>query len=254
VIGEDTDVLALLLYYADIKNKNLYFRSDIQLRAESRPKVYNIHIMKELLGNDLSAQILFVHAYTGCDTTSRIYGIGKRTAFHKLEKESSLQSIANAFLSPNQTCVTIEQLGQKAMCELFSAKVCGSLTSLRHSVLNKKVASAKSFVTPERLPPTESATTYHSLRAYLQVMDQVWTGNATGLDPEIWGWSLAQGQVIPKTMDTPSQLLRMVHCNCTTGCGTARCSCTGYGLPCTSACGPCQTDNIWRKYVGKTNF
>jgi prolipoprotein diacylglyceryltransferase len=30
----------------------------------------------------------------------------------------------------------------------------------------------------------------------------VWTGNATGLDPESWGWSLAQGQFIPKTMDT----------------------------------------------------
>lgn len=38
----------------------------------------------------------------------------------------------------------------------------------------------------------------------------------------------------------PDILLKMVHCNCSTGCNTLRCGCKKYGLECTRACGPCQ--------------
>ena len=39
--------------------------------------------MKRLLGSDLCSQLLFIHAFTGCDTT-RIFCVGKQTAFQKL--------------------------------------------------------------------------------------------------------------------------------------------------------------------------
>ena len=32
----------------------------------------------------------------------------------------------------------------------------------------------------------------------------------------------------------------MIHCNCTTDCSTARCSCQKHGLPCSLACGQCR--------------
>ena len=38
-------------------------------------------------------------------------------------------------------------------------------------------------------------------------------------------------------------ILKIIHCNCSAGCKSCRCSCSRYGLPCTAACGPCQTEN-----------
>ena len=82
LIGEDTDLLILLLYYAETNNRGLYFRSD----KSKVPKVYDISEMKQVLGRDLCSQLLFIHAFTGCDTTSRIFGVGKKSAFQKLVK------------------------------------------------------------------------------------------------------------------------------------------------------------------------
>lgn len=67
----------------------LYFRSD----KSKATKVYNITEMKLVLGSDLCSQLLFIHAFTGCDTTSHIFSVGKQTAFQKLVNgESTIQS------------------------------------------------------------------------------------------------------------------------------------------------------------------
>ena len=42
LIGEDTDLLIPLLYYAEVSNKGLYFRSD----KSTVPKVHSIILMK----------------------------------------------------------------------------------------------------------------------------------------------------------------------------------------------------------------
>ena len=44
LIGEDTDLLILLLYHGKIDNKELYFRSD-----KERAHVYNINVLKNML-------------------------------------------------------------------------------------------------------------------------------------------------------------------------------------------------------------
>ena len=51
-------------------------------------------------------------------------------------------------------------------------------SSLRYSFLAKKVATAKTFLTPER-------------RTYLQVME--WLGKNDGMQPTEWGWAV-QGE------------------------------------------------------------
>lgn len=116
LIGEDTDLLILLLYYAGRNNRGLYFRSD-KLKST---KVYNIIEMKQVLGSDLCSQLLFIHAFTGCDTTSHIFGVGKHTAFHKLVNgDSTMQSCSNVFVIPHQPKTTIVDHGAKAMAVLF---------------------------------------------------------------------------------------------------------------------------------------
>jgi len=56
------------------------------------------------------------------------------------------------------------------MVDLFGGKSNDTLSSLRHIIFTKKVATAEAFVTPERLPPTSPATRFHSQRVYFQIM------------------------------------------------------------------------------------
>ena len=115
-----------------------------------------------VLGRDFCSQLLFIHAFTGWDITSHIFGVGKKSAFQKLVKgESTIQTCANGLLLPNQAKNVIEDLGKKVIPVMFGGKNTDSLASLRYKLLIKKIVSATSFVSPEHLPPAEHSTKYH---------------------------------------------------------------------------------------------
>jgi hypothetical protein len=98
--------------------------------------------------------------------------LGKRV-FQKLMKGGSVvKSYANAFTVPHQTTELIDELGCQVMAVLFGGKCTDSLAALSCKILSKRVIHSSSFVTPERLPPTESATKLHCRRTYYQIM--VW--------------------------------------------------------------------------------
>ena len=61
------------------------------------------------------------------------------------------------------------------------------------------MAAAKTFVTPERLPPTASAACFHSLRTYYQVM--AWMDKARNMDPTNWGWQKKNNRFTPIMTD-----------------------------------------------------
>ena len=63
LIGKDTDLLVLLL--------NLLQKSD------GERKVRDILCYREVIGSEIYKALLFIHAFTGCDTTSSFVGIGK---------------------------------------------------------------------------------------------------------------------------------------------------------------------------------
>ena len=79
LIGEDTDLLVLLLYYHEEQDSSdLYFRSD---KDKITPYVYDIRILKQLLGGEFSCNLVFGHAFSGSDTTSRIFWGGQEDYF-----------------------------------------------------------------------------------------------------------------------------------------------------------------------------
>ena len=71
------------------------------------------------------------------------------------------------------------------MAVLFGGTSTDSLATMRYNTFSKKVVSSSSFVTPERLPPTESATKLHCHRTYFQIM--IWIGQQDGMDAVKWG-------------------------------------------------------------------
>ena len=236
LIGEDTDLFVLLLYHATLKDSHeLYFGSD-KTRDKTKQYVYNINVLKHILGDDLCTDLLFVHAFTGCDTTSRIFGIGKKSVFKNIIKgESVFRTCSKIFCSPDKDRDTVESAGCKAMVSLFNGNQNESLATLRYSSLCN---------TPDRLPPTASATRFHSLRTHYQVM--VWMGISEDMVPNDCGFKVQGDKLIPIMMDkdhAPEVLLKMIHCNCSAGCNTLKCAYKKHGLDCTSACGPCQEGN-----------
>ena len=76
LVGVDTDLPILLLHYSRTDNEIIYFRSDANKQSKEH-RVYNINLLKETLGDDVCNELLFIHVYSGCDSNSRIYGIGK---------------------------------------------------------------------------------------------------------------------------------------------------------------------------------
>ena len=200
VIGEDTDLLILLRYHAKDNGFKLYYRSDIRRGSTPNP-VYDILNMRSLLGHENCNLLLFLHAFTGCDTTSRIFSIGKSSAFVKLMKVTVLRSVANIFCSDSCLHSDIAVAGRKAMLLLYDCQSLESKDKLRHQMLVGKVARAKSFVKPERLPPTDSSTKYNSYRTYLQI--NVWKATEVRIKPEEWGWYVKNNSYYPILCDLP---------------------------------------------------
>ncbi|GFN80278.1 LOW QUALITY PROTEIN: hypothetical protein PoB_000678400 [Plakobranchus ocellatus] len=71
VIGEDTDLLVLLLHHANIHNRPLL----LKYRSNTKKhKQIDILSMKIRLGPLICHLLPFLHAINGCDTTSRLIG------------------------------------------------------------------------------------------------------------------------------------------------------------------------------------
>ena len=215
LIGEDTDLLLLLLYYADCKNETLIFRSD----KKNYCNVYDIHVIKTELGPEVCRYLLFIHTFTGSDTTSRIFNVGKQTVFGKL-KDPMIINVAKNFTTPGLDKNLICEHGLKAMVIVCGGKLKVDLMQLRYNVLVNKILAAKKFLSPEPLPQTESATNYHSMSTYLHTI--IWMGTSEDMDPRERGWKEG-GKYIPLLTDnppTPEFLLNIIRCTCKTGCAS----------------------------------
>ena len=57
LVGEDTDLLILLLHYSRTDNEIIYFRTDANKQSKEH-RVYNINLLKETLGDDVCNELL----------------------------------------------------------------------------------------------------------------------------------------------------------------------------------------------------
>ena len=80
VVGEDTDLLMLLLHHATQSMKPIFFRSE----KHTKKTEWNIQWVARKLGPEACHLLPFVHALNGCDTTSGLFRIGKGVPLKKL--------------------------------------------------------------------------------------------------------------------------------------------------------------------------
>ena len=239
VIGEDTDLLILLLHHVNEDCQRIFFTSGQKSRSKGPTKLWDIKHVKSMLGQEVCDAILLIHALLGCDTTSRLYSIGKGVALQKFKRENSFRRLSKIFTSPSSTKEEIIAAGEKLLLLVYGQKGDVTLDKLRLTRFCEKVTSSMKVVSPESLPPTSAAASFHSLRVYRQV--QVWKGRED-LDPELWGWIVKGSRLLPvytSKPPAPARLLKLFRCNCKKECKNARCTCLKNGLKCSTMCGEC---------------
>ena len=61
-------------------------------------KQWDIRQLRDKIGRDVSDRLLFAHGFSGCDTTSRIFGIGKLKIMKLLESSFEMRNLADDFM------------------------------------------------------------------------------------------------------------------------------------------------------------
>ena len=105
VIGQDTNLLILLLYHANIEYEKIYFTSTAKKTTKKLEQVvWNIADVKVELGQELCKSILVLHALLGCDTTSRLFNTGKGKSVICFQKDINFRKNVEIF---DNECITL---------------------------------------------------------------------------------------------------------------------------------------------------
>ena len=206
VIGDDTDLLVLLCYHVNKSCKYVVLKQT-QYQNTKKKYIWHIQDTQTNLGSETCSNLLFLHAILGCDTTSRIFSLGKSLSLKKFRMDDQFRECSKTFQREDASHEEIIEAGHKALVVLFNGKQGDTLNSLRMSRFYQKVAESVKCVTPEQLPPTQDTAKYHSYRVYFQI--QVWRGN--NLDAQAWGWKIVNGRMLPIQTDrqpAPDKLLK----------------------------------------------
>ena len=79
VVADDTDVLILLMYHWRKTMSDVYFLSEPKRAQKKGLKVWSISDLITKAGGLVTSHFLYIHAWSGCDTTSATFGHGKTT-------------------------------------------------------------------------------------------------------------------------------------------------------------------------------
>ena len=189
---------------------DLFLSSEPEQHTQKN-NVWCIKQAKHLLGASVCSNILCMQAILGCNTTSRLFGLGKGLVLKRIQDTHCYQQAA-VFNHTTAEQSDIIVAWQRAIVLLYGGDIVEGLDSLRCKRFCDKVSRGTSHVDPRCLPPTSATAKYHSLRVYYQVME--WKGEHNHHPrPEEWGWHNIDGKYLPKFPNkpaAPTELLEVI--------------------------------------------
>ncbi len=154
------------------------------------------------LGSNICKNILFIHAILGCDSTSRLFGLGKGLALKKFQSDRAFKQQSKIFTKKRATQESIIIAGEKALVILYGGSEPTTLDELRYTKFCEKVSKSTSQVEPHSLPPTSAAAKHHSLCVFYQVNE--WKNDCNDMNPEDWGWCKKEERCMPVMINQPA--------------------------------------------------
>ena len=146
LVGDDPDLLVLLIHLADGNKHTSSFRPEPKKVGALR--CIGVSSIRNKLGENICGNILFVHAFLGCDTTSRLFGIGKAAGL-KLVKEKETfreQAVPKVFRSVNSSKDPVIATGEKAMTIVQKGKLNDHLDTMRYQRFQELVTTRKKSI------------------------------------------------------------------------------------------------------------
>ncbi|MES9882793.1 MAG: hypothetical protein ABW185_18145 [Sedimenticola sp.] len=227
IVCKDTDVLVLLIHFADVLCK------DVRMKVGSAkaPKYIAVHDIE--LSDEMRECLPAFHAVSGCDTVSQFSGHGKKSTWKVFEgKPGLLKGLGTGLLSED-VIANVEEF----VCRIYSPSgEVKCVNELRCRLFQKGT------VEPEKLPPTHDALVQHVKRAHFQTM--VWMKASLPyqdmISPIEHGWtrdidSKTLKPVLTTIDPLPKSCIETISCGCKS-CATSRCGCRSKGMRCTPAC------------------
>ena len=103
---------------------------DIIIFQHRTSKSINVkHCQDQIM--DIKEHLLFIHAWSGCDTTSAIFGKGKAFAVKKLRNSVQLQECSAVISSVVSTAEAVKQASVMAFQVFYSASSATPLEKIR---------------------------------------------------------------------------------------------------------------------------
>ena len=138
-----------------------------------------------LVSHLLVDSLLFVHAATGCHTTSAGYRKCKRVPFRKLQAQPAVCPAVQVFNDPRASRNAIAAAGEAFLCVVYGWTIDDNLDIKRHQLYLRTIAKPKMCAKFDlaTLPPTSATGRQQSFHQVEQ-----WRGVA--LDPTDWGRKL----------------------------------------------------------------
>ena len=248
VVTEDTDVLVLV---AALTPTN----SEVFVLKPARPnKAEELYSSKSLCHlPSVWENILFLHAFTGCDTVSATFYQGKIKFFNIFQNNPDLAMHAQKFKEVGLSIEHIVEHGCQLLLAMYNAPLTFRKPNIPDEFKPSNIQLVETYryrmylmaitknkkVTISKILPTVDAFTQHLKRVYLQV--QNWLHGEDILKPTDWGWELVENSLIPIKMTQPPgppSIMNLIFCSCKKDCGNS-CGCRKHGLICNLACKNC---------------
>ena len=247
ISSPDPDVAVIGIHNANAINASLLWLTGTKVRCRCN----NLAEIAVNLGEDLSAALPGIHAFSGCDTTSAFAEKGKTKIFRLAFQNDSLclaMTRLGCSLTPTEELFTE---CEKFVCHLYGLPTCTSVNEVRYELFRIKCSEA------QQMPPTQDALRQHVLRVNYQRF--VWKNALCSMQnltsPHGHEWIVETDEngshrhVCWMTQfPAPKALLELVSCKCNVGCTTQQCSCLRAALCCTDACG-CRNCKNSRKQI-----
>ena len=241
-VDSDVVVIATALFQ-QLQIENLF----VIYGHGAKTKILPIHDITYRLGPDRSRSLLFLHAFSGCDTTSSFAFHGKHGVWKTWK---AVESILPTFVTLSTSGAPLLDCHftdiQRFVVVLYEkSSGLSEVNSLRKELFTRKTAGM------ERLPPTAAALEQHTKRAYLQA--QIWASSCcpelSPLDPGLYGWVKHDGSWEPFWTNLPEAATickELLKCGCKTKCKN-RCKCAKASLKCTDLCSCKGCDNQYNQ-------